>query len=261
MLDNIDFPIEFITIPTEFVLGFLFLGLALWLPYRSMKGKLEIDWDIIGHIFGTGCTLAYVFLLENPVYGWLVDVDSIVRYQEVIQQLPFWAVGTAYLILSDFLGYWTHRAMHTRAIWSHHAWHHSPEVVYWLSGMRGSFVHFVFSLAPYTVAYLLLPMDNFGNTFFVIMIFNMVNQHYIHSNIRVRCQRQLEAIFVTPRTHLVHHSAKQQWTDSNYGFVLSIWDRLFGTFTDPDTVPKDDPLGLDYNHANWALMMGIAKPK
>jgi len=259
MLDSVDFPIEFITMPTEFFLGFVFLGLALWLPYRTMKGKLEIDWDIIGYLFGIGCTFAYVFILENPVYGWLSEVEIVAEYQESIQRLPFWMVGIAFLVLTDFLGYWTHRLMHTRSIWAHHAWHHSPEIVYWLSGMRGSFMNFVFSLFPFTLGYLLIPLDDFGTTFFVIMIFNILNQHYIHSNIRLPYQTKLETFLVTPRTHLVHHSAKRQWTDSNYGFVFTTWDRMFRTFTDPDTVPKNDPLGLDYEQSKWALMMGVSK--
>jgi hypothetical protein len=67
-------------------------------------------------------------------------------------------------------------------------------------------------------------------------------------------------LLVTPRFHFVHHSAKQHVANSNYGFVFSAWDRIFGTYTDPGTVPRDDPLGLGYEISGWRLVLGLPPP-
>jgi sterol desaturase/sphingolipid hydroxylase (fatty acid hydroxylase superfamily) len=66
-----------------------------------------------------------------------------------------------------------------------------------------------------------------------------------HSN--TRWPRLLERVvgwvFVTPRIHRFHHHHEVPWTDSNYGNMLSIWDRIFGTYTDGD--PDEIVCGLD----------------
>jgi sterol desaturase/sphingolipid hydroxylase (fatty acid hydroxylase superfamily) len=57
---------------------------------------------------------------------------------------------------------------------------------------------------------------------------------FSHANIKLpgKFDRTLRVILVTPRIHAVHHSDHQPETDSNYGTVLTIWDRLFGTYSD-----------------------------
>jgi hypothetical protein len=68
-------------------------------------------------------------------------------------------------------------------------------------------------------------------------------------------------VLVTPRLHFVHHSAKAHVANSNYGFIFSVWDRVFGTYTDPATIPLDDPLGLGYEVSGWRLMLGLPPPR
>ena len=62
---------------------------------------------------------------------------------------------------------------------------------------------------------------------------------------------------MTPRFHFVHHSARQHVANSNYGFIFSLWDRMFGTFNDPANVASNDPLGLGYEISGWRLMVGL----
>ena len=64
-------------------------------------------------------------------------------------------------------------------------------------------------------------------------------------------------LFVTPRFHFVHHSANKTFGNSNYGQLLTIWHRLFGTFTEPDTVPSDQSLGLGYPADNVKMLLGM----
>jgi sterol desaturase/sphingolipid hydroxylase (fatty acid hydroxylase superfamily) len=82
-------------------------------------------------------------------------------------------------------------------------------------------------------------------------------QHYTHSNVRIPFARYLELVFVTPRYHFVHHSIDRHLSNSNFGFLFSLWDRILGTYTDPGTIREDEPLGLDYSNAKWRLLIGI----
>jgi sterol desaturase/sphingolipid hydroxylase (fatty acid hydroxylase superfamily) len=66
---------------------------------------------------------------------------------------------------------------------------------------------------------------------------------------------------VTPRFHFVHHSTNRSIANSNYGFIFSVWDRLFGTYTDPAVVPPDDSLGLGYEISSWRLVLGLPPPR
>lgn len=87
--------------------------------------------------------------------------------------------------------------------------------------------------------------------------FQLANQHYLHSNLWVPFSRYLEYVLITPRVHFVHHSRTRAYCDSNYGFIFSVWDRLFGTYTDPDCVPINDPLGLNYEISNTRAFFGL----
>jgi sterol desaturase/sphingolipid hydroxylase (fatty acid hydroxylase superfamily) len=69
-----------------------------------------------------------------------------------------------------------------------------------------------------------------------VLVFEIVlnaTSLYNHSNVRLspRIERWLRYLIVTPEMHIIHHSAERAETDSNFGFNLSLWDRLFGTFT------------------------------
>ena len=73
---------------------------------------------------------------------------------------------------------------------------------------------------------------------------------FVHANISLPrwLDRSLSFILISPNMHKVHHHWKQPFTDSNYGAVFSIWDRLFGTFKKLDA--KDIRYGLDRYYPN-----------
>jgi hypothetical protein len=111
--------------------------------------------------------------------------------------------------------------------------------------------------APYYAAFALFPVPEAVAIALAMLILESANQHYLHSNLNVPYVKQLESVLVTPRFHFVHHSAKPHFANSNYGFIFSVWDRMFGTYTDPATIPADDPLGIDYEISGWRLALGV----
>lgn len=70
----------------------------------------------------------------------------------------------------------------------------------------------------------------------IIMLYQSLSvlfTHLTHANVKIfgRLDKPLSYLFVTPNMHKVHHHYTLPWTDSNYGNIFSIWDRIFGTFT------------------------------
>src|SRR5262245_42197170 len=238
----------------EVLLGLVIGALALAFPFRRSTFRPTLARDIAAVVASTAFAVAADWLLDFPESSFMERLDG---WYATLQRAPFWLVVPAFVVLADFCAYWAHRALHTRWLWSTHAWHHSPEHLYWLAGLRGSPVHMIVISAPYYLAFALFPVPEAGVIAFVLFLIDTSNQHYIHSNLKAPFAARLERVLVTPRFHFVHHSAKEQIANSNYGFVFSTWDRIFGTYTDPDTVPSDDPLGLPYEISGWRLVLGL----
>jgi sterol desaturase/sphingolipid hydroxylase (fatty acid hydroxylase superfamily) len=92
-----------------------------------------------------------------------------------------------------------------------------------------------------------------GAPMYAVMIFQtllIVAAQITHANISLPrwLDKTASYIFVSPNMHKVHHHWKQPYTDSNYGSVLSIWDRMFGTFMNLE--PKEIRYGLDRYYPN-----------
>ena len=240
----------------DLIIGFGHQIAARIFPFRKQHARPEVLWDIIGIIASTVFATGYYFIAD-PIVAFAWDTGELADWRELTTGWPVALLVACNLLLTDFGVYWSHRLLHSRWLWSTHAWHHSSRYVYWASGLRGSPIHIVFTLTPATIAFLLFPLGRFELIVAVVGIFHIFNQHYLHSNIRLPAQRLLETVLVTPRVHFVHHSSTVERTNSNYAFIFTIWDRLFGTYVDPEVVPVDDQLGLDYEASNWRLLLGL----
>jgi sterol desaturase/sphingolipid hydroxylase (fatty acid hydroxylase superfamily) len=145
------------------------------------------------------------------------------------------------LILADFCLYWVHRAMHRRTLWRTHTFHHSIEELWWLAGSRTSLTHLLLFAAPQVFlgyyVFELAPLEA-GIAFSAGVVVNI----WIHANIWVDLG-PLEWILITPNYHRIHHGAKGL-SSKNLGFILTVWDRMFGTYVNPQTLDKDFALGF-----------------
>ena len=158
-----------------------------------------------------------------------------------LHQFPSAAKIILGLIITDLCLYWIHRAMHRRLLWPTHTFHHSIEELWWLSGSRTSLTHLLLFAIPqvFLADYVLrLSALEAGIAFSVGIIVNI----WIHTNLSVDLGR-LEWLLITPNYHRVHHGARGL-SNMNLGFVLTIWDRMFGTYVDPHAVEKDFTLGI-----------------
>lgn len=131
------------------------------------------------------------------------------------------------LLAADFSYYWMHRLEHEhRILWASHSVHHSSEDYNLTISMRLSIVEGIFEWI------FLVPMILIGFTPFqaiVSLILVAQFQTWIHTE-HIGKLGWLDEIFNTPSVHRVHHGSNNKYLDKNYGGVLIIWDKLFGTF-------------------------------
>ncbi|WP_300393852.1 sterol desaturase family protein [Henriciella sp.] len=148
-------------------------------------------------------------------------------------------------LVHDFLYYWKHRAGHRmRWFWAEHVTHHSSERYNLTTALRQPWT------GPLTgLVFTGVPMVLMGFPIAVVLGASAVHlayQLWIHTEAIGKLPAPVEAVFVTPSHHRVHHATNPQYLDANFGGTLILWDRLFGTF-----VPED---------AEEATHFGLVKP-
>ena len=135
--------------------------------------------------------------------------------------------GSVAMVAWDFLYYWDHRWMHeVRLFWANHVTHHSSERYNLSTALRQPWSGFLTS-------WVFLPMPLFGIPAHHVAKaaqINLLYQYWIHTEAIDRLPKPIEAVFNTPSHHRVHHGANPQYLDKNYGGILIVWDKLFGTF-------------------------------
>ncbi len=155
----------------------------------------------------------------------------------------------SFLVLDFFGGWLVHITEHkVPSLWRFHVIHHADNNVDVTTGLRHhpgeSVVRGLFFFAGILVS---------GAPMYAVMIFQTIlvlATAFTHANINLpkKIDAALSWIFVSPNMHKVHHHYKQPYTDSNYGAVLSIWDRMLGTFLKLDK--KDIKYGIDRYYNN-----------
>ncbi len=138
----------------------------------------------------------------------------------------WWAWGI--LFFADDLSYYAyHRAHHRiRIFWATHVVHHSSQHYNLSTALRQDWTPFssIFFWAW-------LPLLGFAPWMILLAIsWNLLYQFWIHTEKIKQLPGWYEAIFNTPSHHRVHHGSNEQYLDRNYGGILIIWDRLFGSF-------------------------------
>lgn len=171
--------------------------------------------------------LAFLLLKTSD---WAVAQDfGIINW---LPTMPLWLYVLLGLLLLDLIGaYAAHWVEHkVKPLWMVHLVHHSDHHVDTTTANRH---HPLESLVRY--AFTLLGVFLVGAPIGVIMLYqslSVIFSQFNHANIKLRpkVDRVLSWLIVSPDMHKVHHHYKLPYTDSNYGNIFSIWDRLFGTF-------------------------------
>lgn len=160
-------------------------------------------------------------------------------------EMPLWLYCIIGLVLMDFFGaYLPHYIEHkVKPLWMVHLVHHTDHKVDTTTANRHhpieSVIRFFFTLFGVFVL---------GVSIGLVMLYqslSVVATQFSHANIKLpkKMDTLISYVLVSPDMHKVHHHYRLPYTDSNYGNIFSVWDRLFGTYMALDT--KDIVYGVD----------------
>jgi alkylglycerol monooxygenase len=201
--------------------------LSIFVEYFLLRAKGKKDY------YNLADSITSVHLgMMMMVLGLVVHLTVYSTVYEQYRFSDFWAMDSwvawaLAMLIWDFTYYWVHRMGHeVGALWATHIVHHSSEYYNYATSLRqpslGMFVTWIFYMP---MALMGIPPE----MFIVVGGLNLFYQHWIHTEL-VRKLGWVDKILNTPADHRVHHGQNDYCIDKNYGGILIIWDRLFGTF-------------------------------
>ena len=156
--------------------------------------------------------------------------------------MPGWLAAAASVVLLDLLVYFQHRVFHAvPVLWRLHRVHHADPELDASSGLRFHPVEILLSLALKAVTVIALGAPPEAVLVFEVLL--NATAMFNHANLALPAwlDAGLRLVLVTPDMHRVHHSEIRAETDSDFGFCLSCWDRIFGTYV---AQPAKGQLGM-----------------
>ncbi len=208
--------------------------------------------DVLWSVARTSLTVllltAYASFIQTifqKYFGWMVI--------ETGRDWPFLLRAALVFIVADFLYWLRHVVMHkVPALWQFHAIHHSQRELNPFTINRTHPVGYLVTLNIWAI-----PMTALMGSLDVVLTGYLIRHSYdafIHSNIRTNLG-PLKYFLVTPQSHRVHHSCEPQHYDTNFGVMISLWDRLFGTLHSkydeyPETGIPDPSFPVEQQHSN-----------
>ena len=192
-------------------------GLGLY-KFRDTLAGLGL---LIGNFMIGLLTKSSIFFLYVYLYQY--------KFITVNELLPTWAVWIVTFVMIDLVYYWYHRFSHrVRFMWAVHMNHHSSEEMNFTVSLRQAW------FGPITKVpfFIVMPLIGFDPIITAVAGVASTLWGVIGHTQWIRRLGVLEYILVTPSSHRVHHGSNECYIDKNYGNLLIVWDRLFGTFAE-----------------------------
>ncbi|MCG8555822.1 MAG: sterol desaturase family protein [Proteobacteria bacterium] len=206
--------------PVFFVLIALEMALA---SRRGHRGSYSFPDTVSNISCGIGQQLVQL-LVHAPLLGAYLLVFEAGAVYEMPSTLWSWLV---LLLLVDLAYYWFHRASHRiNVLWAAHVVHHQSQHYNLSVALRQSWLEGIFAL-PFFLPLALLGFP--GEMFVAAKMIQTLYQFWIHTR-EISKLGPFESVLTTPSHHRVHHGINPEYIDKNYGGMLIIWDRLFGSF-------------------------------
>jgi alkylglycerol monooxygenase len=212
-----------------------FLLIALEFAWGRAKGRntyrLQDAISSIGLGMMSQFTAVFTRLLRVGVYTAVYASFSLVPLDAAQEFWGSWYGWVLALIFYDFCYYWLHRAGHEVAVfWAAHVVHHQSQDYNLSTALRqtstGAFLGWIFYI-PMALAG--VPPMVFG----VVALIDLLYQFWVHTE-HVPKLGWFDRWFCSPSNHRVHHAVNDRYLDRNYGGILIIWDRIFGSFKEED---------------------------
>ena len=166
----------------------------------------------------------FTFALRAGIYVAVFNQVALTR----LPANEWWVWGLA-LLMYDFCYYWYHRCSHTVAVmWAAHVVHHQSQDFNLSTALRqpssGSLISWMFYM----------PLAIVGvppRVFIAVGLIDLLYQYWVHTEL-IGKLGWFDRVFCSPSNHRVHHAVNEVYLDHNYGGILVIWDRMFGTFVE-----------------------------
>ncbi|MBT2143863.1 MULTISPECIES: sterol desaturase family protein [unclassified Rhodanobacter] len=207
---------------------FLLIGIELLVAklrgreaYASNDAVNSIGLGVISQMVGV-----FSKLLTIGIYAWCVEHLALFALPE--NNLLVW-LGA--LLLYDLCYYWLHRCGHrVNILWAAHVVHHQSERYNLSTALRqtgsGALLGWLFYLP---LALLGVPLK----VFVIVALIDLLYQFWVHTE-QIGRLGWFDRVFCSPSNHRAHHAVNDRYLDRNYGGILIVWDRLFGTFVEED---------------------------
>jgi sterol desaturase/sphingolipid hydroxylase (fatty acid hydroxylase superfamily) len=223
----------------EAVRPFFAYGKGHW--YRAGANALVgVTNTVLGRILFAWVYAQAFFALSSGRVGLLGLFD-----------LPTWAGIALTILLLDLWSYWWHRFNHTIPfLWRFHRAHHTDTEMGATSAYRFHPVEIIFSSVLRLPLILLLGLKPQGLLLYESILTVSIAFHHANIGIGARADAALRSVIVSPVMHKLHHSVKPAEFSSNYSSILSVWDRIFDTWTTTEK-PEDIRLGLNIYRDHW----------
>ena len=210
----------------------LLAGLEVLWPRRAVPGRV-IRWPANAALSVLNSVLTRLIFLVVPGLTVLAAVYGEGQGFGVLPLLGLtgFVAGLVGFILLDLAIYLQHVAFHyVPAFWMVHQVHHSDTEFDVTTGIRFHPVEIIFSLLWKIAVVLVLGVPAVAVLIFEIAL--NATSMFSHANVRLPLwfDRLVRRVTVTPDMHRIHHSIAMDETNSNFGFNLSLWDRLFSTY-------------------------------
>ena len=209
-----------------------FFVLLLVAEYASFRHLGDDHEELVGYDLrdtGTSLTMGIGNVVINVVWKLVVVAVYAALYELTPLRLdPHNPLTWVALFFADDLAYyWFHRVSHeSRVFWASHVVHHSSQHYNLSTALRQTWVPMTYF--PFWLA---LPLLGFPVWMVLLaQAWSLIYQFWIHTERIVRLPRAVEGVMNTPSHHRVHHGMNDVYLDRNYGGILIIWDRLFGSF-------------------------------
>ncbi|NKI17796.1 sterol desaturase family protein [Spongiibacter sp. KMU-166] len=183
-------------------------------------------------------------LLEFAIHFFVTGAIVLWIYQFRLFDIELTAYTALPLfLLMEFCYYWFHRGSHRiRWFWSAHVVHHSSETMNMTTAMRQSLLYSITGWWLFFMPMVLLGVH--PAAVFFLYALNLCYQFFIHTEAVDRLPKWCEWLMNTPSHHRVHHGRNPEYIDRNYGGVVIIFDRLFGTFVAEDRLNNPVDYGI-----------------
>lgn len=189
--------------------------------YAASDAVNSIGLGVISQIVGV-----FSKLLTFGIYAWCVQ--HLALFTLPADSVWVWAFA---LLGYDFCYYWLHRGGHrVNILWAAHVVHHQSERYNLSTALRqtgsGVLLGWLFYLP---LAVLGVPLQ----VFVVVALIDLLYQFWVHTE-QIDRLGWFDRVFCSPSNHRAHHAVNERYLDRNYGGILILWDRLFGTFVEED---------------------------